>query len=93
MLFHVNKTILSLLTVSDKTVTAVESADCSCKELDKDTVVFCKHIGGPAPDHVCVVYRAQQGETGRPMCAGCVIDAVLYRPQESARDGIRVYNA
>lgn len=93
MLTRDNKTIPGLETVTDRTVAVIDCAGGSCKELDRDTMVFCKHVGGPAPDHVCVVFRTQVDDCGRRACEGCIINAVLYRPQESVRDCVRVFNA
>jgi hypothetical protein len=93
MLPRDNRTTVCVEAASDRTVPAFDNADRSSRELDKDGVVFCKHVGGTAPDHVCVIFRTQVGETGIRMCEGCVIDAVLYRSQESIRDCVRVCNA
>ena len=79
--------------LSDKTVAEIPGAGPRPRELNSDTVVFCRHVGGLAPDHVCVIFRRQTAETGQRMCEGCVIDAVLYRSQESVRDCVRVCNA
>ncbi len=79
--------------LSDKTVVEIHGAGLRPRELDSDTVVFCRHVNGLAPDHVCVIFRRQTAETGKRMCEGCVIDAVLYRSQEAVRDCVRVCNA
>jgi len=72
-----NKTITGLETATDSTVAEFDCAGGACKVLDRDTVVFCKHVGGPAPDHVCVVFRTQVDDSGRRVCEGCIIDTVL----------------
>ncbi len=93
MLPRVNKTIPGREAVTDRAVAEVDTAGGSCRELDRDAVAFCKHVGGLAPDHVCVMFRTQVADTGRRACEGCIIDSVLYRLQESIRDCVRVYNA
>lgn len=72
---------------------AVDTVPASCRLVDRDCVVYCKQVDRMVPDHVCVVFRNQVGETGRSICAGCVIDAVIYRPTETVRNGLRYYNA
>jgi len=71
----------------------VDGIPASCRQVDRDCVVFCKQVNGMVSDLVCVVYRKQVCETGLSVCAGCIIDAVVYRPTETVRDGLRHYNA
>ena len=76
-----------------ETDTTVDAVPASCRQVDRDCVVYCKQVNRMVPDHVCVVFRKQVGETGRSICAGCIIDAVIYGPTETIRDGLRYYNA
>ncbi len=71
----------------------VDAIPASCRQVDRDCVVYCKQANRMVPDHVCIVFRKQVGETGLSACAGCIIDAIVYRPTETVRDGLRHYNA
>jgi hypothetical protein len=73
--------------------TTVDGIPDSCRQVDRDCVVYCKQVNRMVPDLVCIAFRKQVGETGRNACAGCLIDAVVYRPTETIREGLRYYNA